>query len=245
MPLALLLVLVDVTLVIHAVRTGRAQPWAYIILLVPVIGAVAYVVAVIVPDWFGSPQGVRAQRRVANALNPEKRYRELSDAVEIADTIANRAALAEECLALEKFEEAKRHFDVILARPMGEEPVYMFGKARAQFSLGQAADTVAILDDLRRRWPDYQSGEAHLLYARALEATARNDEALTEYRALSDYFVGAEARVRYGMLLARLGRQGEAKAWLVEVLRQLRRSPAHVRQAQAEWIAIAEKIVRA
>ena len=103
--------------------------------------------------WFrtGSAAG-RASRRSGasrNALNPEKRYRELSDAVEIADTIANRAALAEECLALEKFEEAKRHFEVILARPMGDEPIYMVGKARAQFGLGQAADTVAILDDLR------------------------------------------------------------------------------------------------
>jgi hypothetical protein len=39
--------------------------------------------------------------------------------------------------------------------------------------------------------------------------------------------------------------QGEAKAWLGEVLTQLRRSPAHVRKAQAEWIAMAEKIVRA
>ena len=245
MPLALLLVIIDVMLVVHAVRTGRASPWVFIILMVPVVGAIAYLVAVLVPDWVGSRQGQQTQRTIAKALNPEKRYRELSDAVEIADTIANRAALAEECLALEKFEEAKRHFDVILARPMGDEPLYMVGKARAQFNLGQAADTVAILDDLRHRWPEYQSGEAHLLYARALEATARDDEALAEYRALSDYFVGAEARVRYGMLLARLGRQGEAKAWLVEVLRQLRRSPAHVRKAQAEWIAIAEKIVRA
>ena len=194
MPLALPLVIIDVMLVVHAVRTGRASPWVFIILLVPVVGAIAYVVAVLVPDLTGSRQGRQAQRTIAKALNPEKRYRELSDAVEIADTIANRAALAEECLALERFEEAKRHFEVILARPMGDEPVYLVGKARAQFALDQAADTVAILDDLRARCPDYQSADAHLLYARALEACARHDEALQEYRALSDYFVGAEAR---------------------------------------------------
>ena len=55
-------------------------------------------------------------------------------------------------------------------------------------------------------------------------------EALAEYRALSHYFVGAEACVRYGVLLAKMGRQGEAKAWLSEVLRQLRRSPAQCAQ---------------
>jgi hypothetical protein len=245
MPLVLLLLVLEIMLIIHAVKTGRASPWAFIILFAPLIGAIAYVVAVLVPDWFGSPQGVRTQRRIANTLDPGKRYRELSDAVEIADTIANRAALAEECLALERFEEAKRHFEVILTRPMGDEPLYMAGRARAQFGLGQAADTVAILDDLRTRFPDYQSADAHLLYARALEQCGRSEEALAEYRALSDYFVGAEARVRYGLLLERTGREAEARAWLAEVLRQLRRAPAHVQKAQAEWIARAEKVVRA
>jgi hypothetical protein len=245
MPLFLVLLILEIMLIIHAVKTGRASPWAFIILFAPLIGAIAYVVAVLIPDWFGSPQGVRAQQRVAKSLNPEKRYRALTDAVEIADTIANRAALAEECLALGYYEEAKRHFEVILARPLGDEPLYMFGKARAQFGLGQAADTVAILDDLRARWPDYQSADAHLVYARALEMCSRNEEALEEYRAVSEYFVGAEARVRYGLLLERLGREAEAKAWLTEVVRQFRRSPAHVQKAQAEWIARAEKVVRA
>ena len=245
MPLFVILLILEVMLIIHAVRTGRASPWAFIILFAPLIGAIAYVIAVLVPDWFGSPPGQRTQRQIARSLNPERRYRELSDAVEIADTISNRAALAEECMALERFEEAKRHFEVILSRPLGDEPLYMYGRARAQFGLNQAGDTVAILDDLRARFPQYQSAEAHLLYARALEACGRNEEALEEYRALSDYYVGAEARVRYGLLLERLGRDAEAKAWLTEVVRQFRRSPAHVQKAQAEWIARAEKIVRA
>ena len=244
MPIALLLLIVNVILIVHAVRTGRASPWAFIILLAPGIGAIAYLVAVLIPGWFGSPRGQQTRQRIAKSLDPEKRYRELSDAVEIADTIANRAALADECLALEKFEEARRHFEAILARPMGDEPVYVVGKARAQFGLGRAAETVTVLDDLRVRWPDYQSADGHLLYARGLEACGRSDEALAEYRALADYYVGAEARVRYGLLLAKVGREAEAKAWLTEVLRQLRHSPAHVRRAQAEWIARAEKIVR-
>ena len=45
----------------------------------------------------------------------------------------------------------------------------MLGLARAEFGLGRSEDTVKTLDELRRRWPDYQSAEGHLLYARALE----------------------------------------------------------------------------
>src|SRR4051794_39315342 len=114
MPLVLVLLLLDISLVVHAAKTGRASPWAFIILMVPGIGAIAYVVAVLIPDWMGSTRGQQTQRAIANKLNPEKHYRVLCDAIEIADTIASRAALASECLQLEKYDEAKRHFEVIL-----------------------------------------------------------------------------------------------------------------------------------
>jgi hypothetical protein len=88
-------------------------------------------------------------------------------------------------------------------------------------------------------------GRGHLLYARALVESGRIDEALDEYQAVSDYFAGAEARVRWAMLLDALGRRGEAKTIYTNLLTQMRRAPKYVRKAQAEWIAIAEKQARA
>ena len=41
MPFALIIILLDITLVYHASRTGRLQPWAFIILMIPVMGAIA------------------------------------------------------------------------------------------------------------------------------------------------------------------------------------------------------------
>ena len=98
MPVALIIMLLDITLVYHAAKTGRLQPWAFIILMIPLVGALAYIVVELVPEWFGSPGAQQARRRVANKLDPEKRYRELSDRMLDADTIANRSALAAECL---------------------------------------------------------------------------------------------------------------------------------------------------
>jgi hypothetical protein len=103
---------------------------------------------------------------------------------------------------------------------------------------------VATLDELRRRRPEYQSGEGHLLYARSLEEIGRTDEAIEEYKALAGYFPGAEARVRYGLLLDRLDRQTEARVVLSDLLTHMRRAPKHVRKVQAEWIGMAEKALR-
>jgi hypothetical protein len=241
MPIALVILLLDITLVYHASKTGRLQPWAFIILLLPFVGALAYIVVELLPEWFGSPGAQQARRRVADRLDPEKLYRELSARVADTDTIANRTSLAAECLKLGRLEEAEHHYDHILKLPMGNEPAYALGKAQAQFGRDRPADALATLDDLQKRWPDFQSAEGHLLYARALAEVGRIEEALDEYHAVAGYFPGAEARVRYGMLLRMVGRTAEARVVFNELLLQMRRAPKYLRDGQAEWLSIAEK----
>jgi hypothetical protein len=195
----------------------------------------------LVPEWFSSPGARQARQRIANRLDPDKRYRELSDRLADSDTIANRTALADECLNVARFDEAERHYDHILTLPMGDDPKYALGKAQAQFAAKRPADALATLDDLQKRWPDFQSSDAHLLYARSLTEVGRLDEALEEYHALSAYFPGAEARVRYGLLLRMVGRTAEARIVFNELLLQMKRAPKYLRDAQAAWLAIAEK----
>src|SRR5262245_4193142 len=100
MPLAVILVLIDLAFIVHAAKTGRFLPWVYIILFVPGFGAIAYLVVELIPEWVRGPQGQKAKNTVINTLDPGKRYRELHDQVEFSDTIANREALAAECLTL-------------------------------------------------------------------------------------------------------------------------------------------------
>jgi hypothetical protein len=245
MPLFLVLAILNIVLIVHAAKTGRFQPWFWIILMVPVLGAVAYVVVELVPEWFGSTGGQRARRRLVSTVDPNRNYRQWRDQLDALDSIANRARLAEECLDLGKYQEAREHFDVILVRPTGREPIYYLGRARAEFGLGQPQETVATLDELRRHFPDYHSPEGHLLYARALEAAGRVEEALEDYAAVAEYYPGAEARVRFALLLQKLGRDVDAQKLLRDLLAQMRRAPKYVRKMQAQWIDLAEQAARA
>jgi len=242
MPVAIVVLLLDISLIYHAAKTGRLQPWAaFIILAVPLVGGLAYIVVELVPEWFGSPGAREARKRIAGKLDPEKVYRELSERLAGSDTIANRQALAAECLNVKRFDEAERHYNHVLTLPMGNEPAYALGKAQAQFDLNRFADVLATLDDLKRQWPDFESAEGHLLYARSLAEIGRIDEALDEYHALAAYFPGAEARVRYGLLLRMAGRNAEARVVFNELLLQMKRAPRYLREAQTEWLSIAEK----
>jgi hypothetical protein len=242
--LGTVLLALDIAMAFHAVKTGRFTPWFYIIILLPGIGGLAYVFMELIPEWLHSYQGRQARARINRALDPEGAYRTLKTEVEIANTIANRDALARECLALGRYDEARAQYDTILTMHMGDEPGYMVGRARAEFGLGRFADARATLDELRRRWPDWQSGDGHLVYARALEEEGRVAEAVDEYRAVSNYYAGAEPRVRLGLALRKLGREAEARAVLAEVIRQMRRAPAFARKTQAEWVSMAEAALR-
>ena len=241
MPVVLVVLLLDITLIYHASRTGRLQPWAFIILMVPLLGAFAYIAVELIPEWLGSSDAQRARHHISRKLDPEKRYRELCDRLDRSDTVANRDALAVECLNIGRFDEAARHYDHIASLPMGHEPEYALRKAQAEFGRDRPADALAALDDLQKRWPEYHSAEGHLLYARALAEVGRIDEALDEYHAVAAYYPGAEARVRYGMLLHMVGRTAEGRVVLNEVLLQMKRAPRYLRKAQAEWLSIAEK----
>jgi hypothetical protein len=244
MPIVLLLAVLNIALIVHAAKTGRFFPWGFIILMMPGIGAIAYVAMELIPEWFGTHQGQQARKKVGQALDPDKRTRALQDQLAIADTIANRASLAEECLARGRYREAEAHYDAILGRPLGDEPGHLLGKARAVFGDGRFAETVELLDRLRERWPDFESAEGHLLYDRALEEAGRLAEAADEYRDLSDYYAGAEPRVRYGLALRQLGREADARETLREVVRRLELAPRYVRKTQAEWLAIARQALR-
>ena len=76
MPIATLIFILDIVLIVHAAKTGRFSPWGYIILFLPGIGAAAYIVAELLPEWLGSYKGQVARQTVARAVNPARRYRD-------------------------------------------------------------------------------------------------------------------------------------------------------------------------
>ncbi len=105
MPFGLELAL-QILLAIHAARTGRLQPWLYIILFIPVIGPLLYVVVELGPEFLGGRTGRRIGANVTTTLAPERDYRALARQVEIAPTVHNKMRLADECLRLNRAEEA-------------------------------------------------------------------------------------------------------------------------------------------
>lgn len=233
--------LVQLALILHVVRSGRSYYWIYILLLAPGLGGLVYFIAEILPEMLGTRGARHAMTNAKRTFNPEGEYRALAEELDTADTVENRRRLAEECLRLGKVEQAVSLYKTALVGIHKDDANLMHGMARAYFAAGDFVGCAQTLEALKAANPKYESAEAHLLYARALEGQGRRDEALHEYDAVSRYFAGAEARCRYALLLRQAGHAQQARQLFEEVVRAIDKAGGPFKRAQREWYDIARQ----
>jgi hypothetical protein len=240
--------IIDVVLliacVVHAIRTNRIFPWIYVLVFLQAIGCLVYIGMVIIPEFVQSRRARQFGARVRELADPHRGLREAHREVGLVGSVDAKRALAEEHLARGQYAEAVEIYRDALQGQFREDTALLYGLARAQFMTGDAAGAQVSLDALQRADPNYSSADAHLLYARALEAQAKDGEALEEYKKLVRYYAGEEARARFGLLLRKVGRAEEARAMFEEVLRLLDGAPSRYRRAQKQWGDIARQNLR-
>lgn len=239
--IAVVILLAQILCAVHVARTGRQLYWIYIIVFVPLVGIIAYFIVEMLPELTGSRTARRAVSGVGKALDPGRAVREAERRLAMTPTAENKAALAEAYLDAGRGKEAIALFRDTLVGVHASDPTMIFGLARAYFACGAHADVVQTLDALREANPDYQSPEAHLLYARSLEEQGKSEAALHEYATLVRYYPGQEARCRYAMLLAKSGDGQEAERNFREICQAIELGPRHQRRAQREWYDIARR----
>ena len=233
---SVLSIAVQAGLIVHAIKTGRNSLWIWAIALLPPAGPIAYVVVEILPDLLGGRAARRAKAGVQRMIDPDRDLRRASAEVEISGNVDARRRLAEELLERAQFARAIEVYQGGLQGIFEHDPTLLLGLARAQFASQDFAAARASLERLMQHNSEFKSADAGLLYARALEAQDALAEAEREYAAVAPGFPGAEARLRYALLLKRRGKLQEARAVLKDLLDGAKLSPAHYRRAQAEWL---------
>lgn len=243
--LGLLHLLIAIGFIIHAHKTGRPQFWYMILIFVPLVGSIAYVLFELVPEAANSRRGRQVKQDLKTIIDPDRDWREKSKYAQDTDTVDAKLKLAEECERRGMWGEAIGMYRKALQGIYADDPELLRGMARAELGAGNAQVAIDTLDRLRELHPTYQHQDGHLTYARALEAVDRLPAAELEYRALSAYFVGAEARTRLALLLQKRGQPAEAFRLFHDVAKLSAARGIMLTTQDREWIKVAQRNVSA
>ncbi|MEN0037403.1 MAG: tetratricopeptide repeat protein [Cellvibrio sp.] len=238
MPIVVLSLLIQIALVIHIVKTGRNKTWIWLVMILPVAGAVAYVVLELLPDFAGTRSGRKTLRTVQDLVNPDRDLKSAAQDYEIAKTTENAQRLAQELLLKEQYTEAALLYKNCLKGLHEFDPLFMYGLAQAEFGLGNFSAVKELLDQLIAKNPDYKNPDAHLLYARVLESLDDTQAALHEFEVLDSYYPGAEASYHFAKLLQKLGQTERALKVFEAILAKAKTSGSYYNEIHGKWIKL-------
>jgi len=237
----LFIIILQVYFCVHVFRHDKERFWIFIIILVPLIGCIVYFLTQVLPDLVHDRKFKRAGMSLINTLDPQREIRRLQDELEVSDSIENRLALADAYVQASQPAAAIDLYEQCLAGIHEDDPDIMLKLAQACFSNEEIHKAKDILDKLLAKNPDYKSYDGHLLYAKVLESLDLTEQAAREYEILASGYPGEEARVRYGLLLKKMGQEDRAQALFRETLTRIKRAPGFYLKKEKHWIDIASE----
>jgi hypothetical protein len=234
-PLFGLMLLIQVGLCVHAVRTGQNMFWLWVILLMGPVGVLVYIVVVLLPDLMGGTTARRLGKAARDTLDPTRAYRQAKAACDDAPTVANRMRLANAASALGRHAEAEALFREAAQGIHADDPAILLGWANALIELRRYSEALPLLDKLGEDPDKGRTPAAALALGRTYEGLGRASEADTAYQWAAGRLPGLEGLARYAAFLAHTGRRDEAQDILKEIDSRLARTKGPFRAEARIW----------
>ena len=241
------IIAVQVALIIDVMRHGRNTFWIMALMFLPVASTIAYMVVEVMPRMKHNRHVRQAQAQIVEKIDPQRELRAAHDALDVAQTAANRIRYADALVARGRHAEALPLYRDAIGAGRAD---YRTGEklARCQYLSDRNEEALATLEAMTPPSAPSDKDRIGVLRARILEDLSRDSEAEAIYADLVDRFPGDEVRCRYAGLLLKQGRKADARRLLDEVEHRLKRMDRHQRAENGpmyDWAMTKLKELRA
>lgn len=208
---------------VHVIRSGQQLYWLIILFSFPMLGSVAYFLAVYLPDSRLERGARRMVAAAAKAIDPERELREARASFDEAPTAQNQMRLAAALLELGEAEEAARNYEACLKGPFANDKDIRFLAARAFLESGRNEQAISYLQGLRNSDSGFRPDEVTVLLARAYGAGGRKGDARNEFESAVERFGTFEVLAEYVIWALETGNRDTAARLQAEINRMTRR----------------------
>ncbi|HEY0629100.1 MAG TPA: hypothetical protein VGD23_07205 [Sphingomicrobium sp.] len=224
------IVAVQVALIIDVIRNGANRVWIMALMFLPMASTIAYLIVEVLPRMKHNRHVRQAHAQIVDKLDPERELRAAREALDIAQTAANRIRYADALVAHGRCREAIPLYRDAIGSSQAD---FRTGEklARCQYLSDRNEEALATLDAMSQPSASSDKDRISLLRARILDDLGRDKEAEGLYAELVNRYPGDEVRCRYAGLLLKQGRKTEARRLLDEVEHRLKRMERHQRAA--------------
>lgn len=150
---------------VHCVRGGRNRAWLMVILFLSIPGCLAYALFEILPQYAGRREVRTVKAAALRKLDPEREVRAARDALDLADTAANRSRLGDALAGTGAWQEAAEQYRVARAKAPAGDRGAQVKLARALLEAGEAAEALTLIETLPESASPSETDRTRLLLA--------------------------------------------------------------------------------
>jgi len=223
--------------IVHFIRRRPDNYWLWIILFGPSgIGALAYIVAEVVPD-------LGLLRHSFVVFSHRKRIKALEVMVLDNPSAGNYEELGDLYLEQKKFQVAKDCYDrAISTRTDSPDPFYR--RALCEIELNDFPGAATDLEHVIKKDPNYDYQRAAGLLAHAWANSGRQEQALALFEQVTRTSTLSETQYNYARLLAEQGKLAVARQWVQKIAQKKATMPRYLKRRERPWLRRAAAMIK-
>ncbi len=196
----------------HSIKNKNNYYWIYLILFIPVIGAIIYLVTQV----FNKNDANKIQEELTAILVPSKKVKDLEKQLQFSETYKNRVNLADAYFEMEDFNNAIKHYEVALKDGSQKSEHILKQLIKCSHGTGNHEKVIDYSEKIKEH-PTFKGSKAQFIYGLSLNEKGKKIEAEKELREIDQRYSNYEERLMLAKFLLENNKEEDAKAILDEI----------------------------